>query len=171
MTFLQSFKREFKSIFKYKGLLIILFIGPLFLTMFFGGVYSNDYVNDIPIAILDEDQSNLSTYVVNLFENNNRFEVTNFPQNRSEMETLIDSGKIAMCIWIPDRFESNVNQFKSAEVVAMIDGSNNVVAGNAYAQATSIIQTISAGVEMKLISAKGMTNDDAEHLALVYNVG
>ncbi len=171
MMFLQSFKKAFQSVFKYKGLLVIFLLGPLFLTLLFGGVYSNDYVNDIPIAILDEDSSTLSHYVSDAFIKNDRFDVVTYPNSLKEMQKLIDDGSIAMCIWIPDHFESNINHFKSAEISAIIDGSNNVVAGNAYAQATTIIQTISAGVEMKLISAKGLTNASAENIALVYNVG
>ena len=170
MTFIQSFKAEFQSVFKYKGLLIILFIGPIFLTMLFGGVYSNDYVNDIPIAILDEDTSTLSQYVTNTFSVNDRFIITDYPSSRDEMQKLIDQGNIAMGIWIPKDFERSVTHFKSAEIIAIIDGSNNVVAGNAYAQASTIIQTISAGVEMKLIAAKGMSTSMAKNTALVYNV-
>ncbi|MBF4695115.1 ABC transporter permease [Fusibacter ferrireducens] len=170
MAFIQSFKAAFQCIFKYKGLLIILFIGPIFLTLLFGGVYSNDYVNDMPIAILDEDASNLSQYVANTFSVSDRFEIAYYPNSRAEMQKLMDDGTIAMGIWIPKDFERSVTAFQSAEIIAIIDGSNNVVAGNAYAQATAIIQTISAGVEMKLIAAKGMSNAMAKNTALVYNV-
>jgi ABC-2 type transport system permease protein len=166
-----TFKREFRSIFKYKGLLIILFVGPIFLTLFFGGVYLHDYVKDIPIAILDEDHSSLSHLVDSSFLKNERFEITNYPTSREEMQVLIDNGEVHMGIWIPKDFESNVTTYQSTQIMAIIDGSNNVVAGNAYAQASLIIQSISAGVEMKLIQGQGVTPQISENMALVYNVG
>lgn len=171
MVYLQAFKREFNLFFKYKGLIIILFVGPLFLTLFFGGVYSNDYVNDIPIAILDEDGSSLSNTVGNYFLSNERFEITNYPSSREELEQLMDDGKVFMGLVIPEGFESDVTTFKSSQVLTILDGSNIVASNNAYAQAALILQSISAGIEMKLIQGKGVSPLIAQNIALVYNIG
>lgn len=170
-SYVESFKREFLSIFKYKGLAILLFIGPLFLTLYFGGVYYNDYVKDIPIAVLDEDHTSMSHMMGNYFLSNERFTVTEYPQSRDELKALIDSGQVHMGVIFPRDFERDVMTYQSSQVLTILDGSNIVVAGNAYAQASAIVQTISAGVEMKLIQGKGMTPQMAENIALVYNVG
>ncbi len=171
MSYLESFKREFKSIFKYKGMMILLFIGPIFLTLYFGGVYYNDYLNDIPIAVLDEDNSGLSNIVTGYFLTSERFDVTNYPQSREELQKLIDEGTVQMGICIPNGFERDVTAYRSSQILAITDGSNIVMANNAYAQATMIAQSVSAGVEMKLIQGKGMAPRMAENIALVYNLG
>jgi len=170
MIYLEAFKREFSSIFKYKGMIILLFIGPIFLTLFFGGVYYNDYVKDIPIAILDEDMSSLSNLVGNYFLSNERFEITNYPSTRDELQKLIDDGEVQMGICIPKGFESKVTTYQSSQILAITDGSNIVIANNAIAQATLITQSISAGIEMKLIQGKGVTPQIAEDISLVYNI-
>lgn len=171
MTYRETFKREFRSIFKYKGMMILLYIGPIFLTLYFGGVYYNDYVKDIPIAILDEDGSSLSNLVGSYFLSNERFEVTNYPTTREELENLIDDGKVQMGICIPQGFESKVSTYQSSQILAVTDGTNIVMANNAIAQATLITQSISAGIEMKLIQGKGVSPKTAQDMALVYNVG
>lgn len=171
MTYKETFIREFRSIFKYKGMMILLFIGPIFLTLFFGGVYYNDYVKDIPIAILDEDGSTLSNLVGSYFLSNERFEVTNYPATRAELERLIDDGDVQMGICIPKGFESKVSTYQSSQILAITDGTNIVMANNAIAQATLITQSISAGIEMKLIQGKGVSPKTAQDMALVYNVG
>lgn len=171
MTYKETFIREFRSIFKYKGMMILLFIGPIFLTLFFGGVYYNDYVKDIPIAILDEDGSTLSNLVGSYFLSNERFEVSNYPATRAELERLIDDGEVQMGICIPKGFESKVSTYQSSQILAITDGTNIVMANNAIAQATLITQSISAGIEMKLIQGKGVSPKIAQDMALVYNVG
>ncbi|WP_145078800.1 ABC transporter permease [Sedimentibacter saalensis] len=171
MTYKETFIREFRSIFKYKGMMILLFIGPIFLTLFFGGIYYNDYVKDIPIAILDEDGSTLSNLVGSYFLSNERFEVTNYPATRAELERLIDDGDVQMGICIPKGFESKVSTYQSSQILAITDGTNIVMANNAIAQATLITQSISAGIEMKLIQGKGVSPKIAQDMALVYNVG
>lgn len=170
-SYLEAFKRELLSLNKYKGLYVLLFIGPLFLTLYFGGVYYNDYVKDIPIAILDEDNSSMSHLMGNYFLSNERFIITEYPGSRDELKTLIDNSDVQMGLIIPQGFERNATTYQSSQILAILDGTNIVVSNNALAQATSIVQTISAGVEMKLIQGKGVSPQMAENIALVYNVG
>lgn len=170
MVYLKTLKREFLSIFKYKGVLIILFVGPLFLTLFFGGVYYNDYVKDIPIAVLDEDRTSLSHLVTNYFASSERFDVVYYPSSQTEMQKLLDDGKVHMGLFIPPKFESNVTTYQSSQVLVLLDGSNMVIANNALAGAMSIIQSLSAGIEIKLIQGKSILPQNAQNMALVYNV-
>lgn len=171
MSYLETFRRHYLLIFKNPGLIILMFVGPLFLTYFFGGVYLNNYVEDIPIAILDEDNSSLSFMLGDYFSNDDRFRVDSYPSSRQELERLIDDGSVHMGLWIPSDFESNLTTFKGSRVLLLTDGSNLVVSNNAYAQAMSIVQTVSAGIEMKLIQGKGLTPQMSEDIALIYNIG
>lgn len=50
--------------------------------------------------------------------------------------------------------------------MVITDGTNIVVSNNAYAQATTIIQTIAAGVEIKVIEANGVLPQTAKNMAL-----
>ncbi len=171
MTYMNAMKRGFRSIFKHKGMMIIVFIGPIFLTLLFGGIYYNDYVKDVPVAVLDEDCTSLSRLVNSYFITNERFQVTNYPESKQELQKLIDNGEVQMGLYIPKGFESKVGTYKSSEILVITDGSNVVTANNALAQATMIVQSVSAGIEMKLIQGKGVLPAVAENMALVYNIG
>ncbi|SHI92971.1 ABC-2 type transport system permease protein [Dethiosulfatibacter aminovorans DSM 17477] len=169
--FLEAFRKEFRSIFDYAGMMILLFIGPVFLTMFFGGVYVNDYVNDIPVAILDEDGSGLSNTISSSFLSNERFDVEYYPDNRKDLEELLYDGDAHMGIIIPEGFESGASVGDPKEILVVTDGTNIVVSNNAYAQAATIIQTIAVGVEIKVIEAKGVLPQITKNLALSFNIG
>ncbi len=171
MTWLEAFKKQGKSIFKVPGLMILLFIGPIFLILFMGGVYVNPYVNDIPIAVLDEDGSPLSRQLISYFRDDDRFELVAYPESRAQMQTMIEEGTVHGGLWLPKDFSEDVTGFQGGEILFIVDGTNLVVANNAYAQATSIIQTISAGVEIKLLEGKGMTPLQSERIAKVFNIG
>jgi len=169
--FLEAFRREFRSIFDYPGMMILLFIGPVFLTMYFGGVYVNDYINDIPIAIVDEDGSGLSNTISSSFLSNERFDIEYYPNSRQDLEELLYDGDAHMGIIIPEGFESGVSKGDPKEILVVTDGTNIVVSNNAYAQAATIIQTIAAGVEIKVIEANGVLPQIAKNLALSMNIG
>lgn len=168
--YLQTVKRELKFIKKNFGMILVLIVGPIFLTLLFGGVYSHEYVKDIKIAVLDEDNSSISEMVINNFATNERFIINYYPQSRQELQELIDTGKVAMGVYIPPEFEKNVTTFNSSQILLITDGSNLVVANNAYAQAVSIIQTISAGIEIKLLGGKGLVPENAVNMALAFNL-
>lgn len=171
MNYLQTFKIQFKSIFDSAGLMILLFIGPIFLIYFMGGVYVNDYINDIPVAILDEDQSTMSRMIGTYFAKDERFEVVAYPSSKQAMEAMIDEGQVHVGLWMPKGMEEGAATFQSTEILLIVDGTNLVVANNAYAQATTIIQTVSAGIEMKLLEGKGLTPMTSMQIAKVINVG
>lgn len=56
-------------IFKDKILLLLIFVVPLLYAIFFGAVYSQGVLTDIPLAVVDLDQSALSREVVKSFVN------------------------------------------------------------------------------------------------------
>lgn len=102
---------------------------------------------------------------------NERFDVSYYPENRQELEQLLYDGDAHMGIVIPEGFESGVSIGDPKEILVVTDGTNIVVSNNAYAQAAVIIQTIAAGVEIKVIEANGVLPRIAENLALSLNIG
>ncbi|WP_058485754.1 ABC transporter permease [Defluviitalea phaphyphila] len=163
-------KKEIKFILNRKGVLFLLFVAPFALTVWFGGTYYHNYVNEIPIGVLDEDKSSLSRNIIQYFNDNERFNITHYATNREELKTLLDNGEIYGGIYIPPNLYKNINMQKEAKVVILIDESNIIIGNNIYAGAASIIQTISAGVGIKIIGAKGGLNlSDATNMALTFN--
>ncbi len=171
MKFFDAYRRLFPSIFKNRGLLILVFIGPMFLTVFIGGVYVNDSVKDIEIAVIDADNTQTSRMIVDYFATNERFIVSNYPNTKNDLLALIESGQVSAGIIIPKDLEKNVRRSQSINVLFITDGTNLVMANNAYAQAASIIKTVSAGVEIKLLEAKGLTPYTSTQIAKIINIG
>lgn len=168
--FIKYLYEEVRFTCKNLGLMILFLIGIPFLTVWFAGAYYHEYVNDIPIAALDEDNSSLSRKLIQYFDDSERFEIAYYPSSREELQRLIDEKKIAMGLYIPPRLEDDVMALKASEVLILTDGTNVVVGNNAYAGAAEIIQTISAGTEIKIIGAKGsIPKQTANNIALSFN--
>jgi ABC-2 type transport system permease protein len=159
---------EFKSIIFEKDVIILLVLGPIFLTFIFGGAYLNSYVEDIPIAVLDEDNSSMSRMILQQFSEDDRFNLCYNTNSREELKNLIDSRKVHMGLYIPPDFSKDVTTLESSDVLIVVDGSNMVVGNNAYAQAASIIQTIAAGTQIKLIEAKGIVPSLSYNIAMPF---
>lgn len=168
MSFLKMIFKDLKIALFEKDIMLLLVIAPIFLTLLFGGVYMNSYIEDIPVAILDEDNTSLSRMIVQQFNDDDKFNVTYHVDSRDELKELIDSRKIHLGVYVPPNFSKDVMTLKSSEVMILVDGSNMVIGNNAYAQAVSIIQTISAGTQIKLIEAKGIVPNQSYNIAMPF---
>lgn len=165
MTFLKALLRELKAVLTSRDVIILLAIGPVALTLIFGGTYINTYVDDIPIAVLDEDHSGLSRMIIQQFEENERFTVKTLVDNTEEMKRLVNSREVFMGICIPAGFSGDVTRGASSDVLIIVDGSNMVIGNNSYAAASTIIQTIAAGAGIKRLEADGLVGQEAMNMA------
>lgn len=169
MDFMKAMKREILSTAKNRDIIVLLVAGPIILTLLFGGIYVNSYVNDIPIAVLDEDGSTLSRMILQQFEESDRFVTRYYASSKEELESLINSKQAHMGVYIPHDFSKSVSTLAESQVLILADGSNLVVGNNAYAAAAEIVQTLSAGTQIKIIEAKGVLPKQAKNTALVFN--
>lgn len=160
--------KEIKDILTDKNTLMILLIGPIFLTLLFGGVYINSYIEQIPTVVLDEDDSSMSRMIVQQFNESERFELIKKVKTREELKEILDNKTAQMGIYISPNFSQDVSSLKSSEVLILVDGSNMVIGNNAYGSAASIIQTISVGTQMKVISAKGISSSMSDEVAMPF---
>lgn len=153
--FIKSLLNEINYTSKKIGLLILLFIGMPFLGIWFTGAYYSEYVNDVAIAVLDEDNSSLSRQVIDYFDQNERFNVAYYASSREELQQLIDERKAYMGVYIPMDLNNNIKLGNQAQVMILTDGTNVIVGNNVYAGAAQIVQTISGGASIQVLEAKG----------------
>ena len=59
-SFLQVFKRELDIIIKDKDILVIILLSPVFYAFFYGSFYMYKSENDVPVVVLDYDNSEKS---------------------------------------------------------------------------------------------------------------
>lgn len=169
ITFFKSLWEEIKYSSRKLGVLILIFVGIPFLSMWFTGAYYCNYVDDVGIAVLDEDNSQLSRQIVQYFDDNERFQVISYAKNRGELEKMINERKVYMGLFIPKGLSEDVNAGVETQVMILTDGSNVIIGNNVYAGAASIVQTVSAGASIKVLEGKAaLIEDTANNMALTF---
>lgn len=169
MKLFKALLSELKKIFTDRNSVVMLFIAPVLLTFFIGGVYYNTYINDIPVVIYDKDDSSMSRRIVQLFEEDDRFRVSEYTDSQEGLKLALDNGRAMMGIYIPENFSKDIARSRQTGVLAFINGTNLVISNNAYAQAATIIRTVSASAVVKLLEAKGIQETKAISLAIPFD--
>lgn len=116
--------------------LIMGFVLPIFLVLFFGYAISLD-VKNIELAVVDESQSNASRALVERFESSGYFDIRARPASRREVDRLLEAGKVRLALVIPPDFSRKLTERNGAPISILLDGSdaNTATIAQSYAQA------------------------------------
>lgn len=159
---------EIKKFFKVPKNTFLLIVGPLVFTLIFGFCYYNDYLNDIPTAVLDMDHSTMSRMIIKDFSDSDRYQVIKYAKSTEELKQLIADKTVHLGLFIPPNFSADIKAKRGTSALMMIDGSNIAMGNNALATGTEILNTINAGVAMKVIESKNIPPNQAESYAKLF---
>ncbi len=165
---MKKFIIELKKFFSVPKNLVFMILGPLALTMFFGYVFSNDYVNGIPIAVYDMDSSALSRSVIDNFSNDDRYNIMYYTNDLESIKALVDTKQVYLGLVIPENFQKDMKSKKGTSAALLVDGTNIAIANNAVATASEILNTINAGVNIQFLSGKGTPESLSENYAKLF---
>jgi ABC-2 type transport system permease protein len=154
-------RREFGRISARPVLWGLLIVAPILLFAILGGIYSGHVVTDIPIAVCDQDHSELSRMIVRMFESTRSLRIIFSANSSAEIEEGIKTGRIQGGFVIPGGTEDDMKTGRSAHVVVYKNTANLIVGNLIYRDAATIIKTVSGGVLLKKLRSKGMGEEQA----------
>jgi ABC-2 type transport system permease protein len=111
--------------------LAALVLGSVFIYLAgFGLVYKSAVLFDIPVAVVDQDQSYTSRGLVAKIANNPRLKVVYESNSPGNAEKLLRAEKIRAVIAIPERFEQDIARGQAVNISVAVDGTNLIYAYN-----------------------------------------
>lgn len=156
-TIIQIVIKELIQVRRDPKLFRIVFLAPI-LQLIFLGYAANMDVNTVHTAVFDQDRSVSSREFIRSFEQSGYFDMDYYVESYSEIEDLIDRGKVLTAIVIPPDFEKSISRRQTARIQTIFDGSD----GNKTSVALGYMQGIAAGysqgIALNLISRTGAVN-------------
>ncbi len=111
---------------------------PVMLMILFGYALSLD-VDNIPVAVWDQDNSQLSRELIDRMTSSGYFNYVRRTNSVKAIEQGIDENRITVGLVIPHDFSSKIKKGSSTIVQALVDGSDSTRAGIAIVYLESII--------------------------------
>lgn len=137
--------KEFLVVFRDRMALFFMFFPPLLQIIAFGYALDTD-VKNMPMVVLNEDQTRESRQLIDAFVNTGTFKVAGEAQNVEELEAAVRRGKAYIAIHIPPNFTRKLRAGQKATVQAIIDGSSSTTALQALNTSVSVAFRRSIGV-------------------------
>lgn len=132
----RQFRRDARS-------LVLAFVLPLVLLVFFGYAITWD-VNDIHMAVIDQDHGSQARELIDAFHAAGRFTIVEYLQRTSDISALLDRGGARMVLVIPPDFGSDLDAGRTAKVQAIVDGSDANTATISIGYTQALIQQFSS---------------------------
>ena len=154
-------RRELKRIWQFKPYLLILSVLPLLSILLFIAIFSKGMPTDLPIAVVDNDNTPLSRKVINMIEASPetaiRFKIT----STLEGERLIRQGAAGAMVIIPANSEKDILGMTPTSIGVYISGANILENGLISKGLQTTITTFSTGLKMQILSKQGVAESQA----------
>lgn len=147
---------EFIRLRKDYAALIILIGGTLFYSFYYPFPYSLEVVRDIPIAVVDEDKTDLSKKITRMLDETESINVTTEYNSVLEARAAFMERKVFGIIDIPENFYNDVVLGNQPTVTLFADGSYMIFYSTALSASTEIVLTAAAGVKIKQMTMSGV---------------
>jgi len=125
-------------------LLVFSILAPALQIIMLGNAISVD-IQDIPVAVIDEDRSVLSREIITALDNTSELNVVSFPTSIEEARDQMDRGDILGVAIMPPNFMVDMSAPGSApQMQVILDGASSIVAGRALSAAQGAITSLVA---------------------------
>ncbi|GAO43512.1 ABC transporter permease [Flavihumibacter petaseus] len=160
--------REWKRYLLLPYLRRMLLIIPVILFFFYAWIYQEQEIRDLPVAIWDEDQSDISRRIQFLLEQTPSIHITTSVTDQAVLQNKIMSGEISGAIHFPRGMEAAVKSKHPVTVTVYTNAAALVPAKLLYKDAARVIITAGSGVLLQQYLRSGMATEKA--MALVQPV-
>jgi ABC-2 type transport system permease protein len=127
---------------------------PMLLLVLFGYALTLD-VDDVPLAVWDQDGTPASRELVSRFEASRYFSLRGHKGGYPELEREIDSGRALMALVVPVGFGGEVAAGRTARVQLLVDGSDSNTATLAIGYAEAAVAGYSRDVALDALRRIG----------------
>lgn len=154
-------RREIHRVARQPMYWLLTVILPIVAFAFFAVLLYKGVARDIPIAVVDQDNSTLSRKVTQMIDATPTAWVAYGVQGMEEAERLMLQGKVMGIVLIPDFFEKNILNNSQTHLESYLTGTNITVNGLLAKDLQTTVTTFTAGIQLQLLMKQGLTEKQA----------
>ncbi|MEI7492384.1 MAG: ABC transporter permease [Bacteroidota bacterium] len=152
---------EIRESFMDAGTVLIFIVAVIVYPMLYSVGYINQTIRDIPVAVIDQDNSSLSRQYTRMLDATEQLSVNSRPVSLKEAEQLFFQGTIHGVVLIPANFEKEILSRRQADVTVYCDAGKFFVYKQVFTASSYATGTLNAGAEIKSLLSQGRSWDDA----------
>ena len=154
-------RRETGRITRQPMYFVLMIVLPVVSFAFFALLFNQGAIRNIPIAVLDQDNTTLSRKAVQMIDDTPTAMVAYGIQGMDEGERLMREGRIMAIVQIPAFFEKNILSNSQTLLENYVSGTNITVNGLLSKDIQTAVTTFTAGIQLQVLMKQGLTQRQA----------
>ncbi len=154
-------RRETRRLIHQPMYLVLMVILPVVSFSFFAILFGQGAIRNVPLAVLDQDNTSLSRKVVQMIDETPTAMISYGIQDMAEGERLMREGKVVAIVLIPPFFEKSILSNSQTHLENYVSGTNITVNGLLSKDIQTAVTTFSAGIQLQLLMKQGLTEAQA----------
>ncbi len=134
---------------------------PLLTILSMWWTFSNPYIVNLPIGVMDKSHSSYSRTLVRYLDSASELKVKKLYASTDEARDAILSKDIYAVVYIPNDFADNINKGKPSPIVLKVNAQYGTYSGIIQKGVQAVVGTISAGIEIKRSIKQGAYSEQA----------
>ena len=162
------FKHELKTIFTDPGAILVMIIGALMYSFAYTIPFSNHILTDVPIGVVDNDNSALSRELIRDLDSSEFVKVASRPVDVDEAKEQYFENNIRAYVVIPRDFERDIYRGGNSYVAAFEDSAYMIIYKQVASGLLTTTGTLSAKLEIGKFMKKGLSKQQAIGIKLPF---
>jgi ABC-2 type transport system permease protein len=137
------------------ALRLLFFGAPLLYGVLLGYVYNKGKVTDLPIIVVDKDQSSMSGKILEMIGDNEILKIAALKTDEMGLDRLVIEKDAACVVIIPENFEKQLLTKQNPEITTIVNTANVLTANYASGALQVVLGTYKAGVQIETLRKQG----------------
>ncbi|WP_085247978.1 ABC transporter permease [Gilliamella mensalis] len=147
---------ELKRIFQNKAIASIMFVGIFIYFFFYPQPYLHEAIRDVPIAVIDQDNTNYSRELVRQIDANKSININLHIADLQTAKKMIEERKIYGVVLIPYRFQQHILESKTSPISYYGDASYILIYSNVATAINTVASNFGAKISISRKIAQGV---------------
>ncbi len=167
--FILAFNTELKTVLTHKGALLIIVGAVSIYSIVYSFAYSTEVFTEMPIAIVDLDNSQMSRKLSEMIDATEQLHVVRRHSDFNDAKEKFKEGELNGLVVIPKKFERNIYKGEQSHIGIYGDANNFLMYKQNLSGVVSATSTYSTQIEIKRFMAEGSSFEQAKSKAQAFN--
>lgn len=149
-TIIYIIQKEFRQIFRNKGMLPIIFIMPFIQLIILSNAATFE-IKNIKFSYIDNDHTSYSRALIDKFKASSYFNIVTYFSSAKEANLAMQKGDINIILEIPRHFERDLQKEQTANLSVNINAIDGAAAGVENVYITQIVQQFNKQIKVDLM--------------------
>lgn len=123
-NFLHYYVKTFRDILQHSSIFTTLILSVLFYSFFYPAAYQSQQAESIPIVIVDEEQSLVTSTIINAVAKSPNVEISSITGNFAEAEDLVKTQKADGILLLPNNLSNSIRRGETGGIGLYLSAAN-----------------------------------------------